>query len=186
MNMKIHAIIFYDIEKLEPIEHKIYTSGMARYERKFVQEFVEFGRKDFLSKMKVPENEFVISLAGGSLLVYITKTIDVGCAMLMSHVSNPNNAPHLVSKKLIMDYLNYNIIPDNENSILTYFKHKEILAQVDVNKKVLLRSISKVIERGDKIEDLVEQTENLSATSKIFFKHSRKLNRCCWILPRFR
>ncbi len=182
--MKIHAIVFYDSDQHQPLSHKIYDQGTSKYERRFVTEFVEFGRKDFLQKMKAPGDEFVISLVGGAVLVYVTEMEGIGVAMMLSNIPDLNNTPHIVSKKLINDYMKYNMIPQNAEDILSYFKQKEILAEVQHTKKVLMRTLSKVIERGDNIEELVDKTDKLSDTSKIFFKNSRKLNSCCWIFPR--
>lgn len=184
--MRIHAIVFYDSDHHQPLDYRIYDQGRSKYEQRFVTEFVEFGRKDFLQKMKAPSDEFVISLARGSVLIYVTVMEGVGVAMMLSNISDLNNTPHIVSKKLINDYMKYDMVPQNAEDIFCYFKQKEILAEVQNTKKVLIRTISKVIERGENIEELVDKTEKLSDTSKIFFKSSRKLNSCCWIFPRLR
>ncbi len=183
--MKIHALVFYDSIKLIPLDHRVYTVGITKYDRQFVREFVEFGRKEFLFKMDVPEDQFVIEIADGAFLIYITKTENVGCALLLSCTPELNVTPHLVSKMLIDCYLRDNSIPEKEGDILVYFKHKEVLKEVKETKKVLMRSVSQILERGEKIEDLVDKTETLSETSKVFFKQSRKLNSCCWIFPRW-
>ncbi len=182
--MKIHAIVFYDSEQLQPLDYKIYDNGSNKYEQLFITEFVNFARKDFLKKMSKPSDEFVLTFVDGAVLVYITETDDVGIAMVISNSTDLSTTPHIVSRKLINDYIKYDIIPNSPNDILTYFKHKEILLEVQETKKVLLRTISKVMDRGEKIEELVNKTGELSAQSKIFFKHSRKLNSCCWIFPR--
>ena len=182
--MNIHAIVFYNAVNLKPLNHKIYTEGVTRYERRFITEFIEFGKKEFLKKMNTEEDEFVISLMGGSFLIYITVLDGIGLAMLASKVPELNQTPHLVSKKLIYNYMIKGEIPNNRNDILCWFKHKEILSELDETKKVIKRTISKVIEKGEKIEELVEITELLSNQSKVFFKTSRKMNSCCFIFPR--
>ena len=179
--MKIHAIVFYDCINLEPLEHKIFPNKNNNYETRFITEFVNFARKDFLRKMEKPSDEFVLTFGDGAVLVYITEMDDIGLAMMISGgLDNLGELPHLVSKKLINDYLKYDMIPNTSNDILVYFKQKEILIQVQETKKVLLRTISKVMERGEKIEELVNKTDELSFQSKIFFKSARRLNSCCW------
>jgi len=182
--MRIHALVFYDRKVMEPLDHKIYTEATNRTEKKFIQEFVDFGKKDFLKHMDTTDNEFVISLIGGRFLIYITMIEDIGIALLASHVPEVDNLPHIVSKKLITDYIRTDYIPRSSSEILQWFKHKEIMADLEATKAVLRRSISKVIERGEKIDDLVEKTELLSQSSKIFFKNSRRFNSCCWVFPR--
>lgn len=182
--MKTYAIVLFDAEKLEPIEHRVYLENVNRFEKKFIQEFIEFGRKEFIRKLKAPEDEFVIEIANGSALIYITIMDEIGLAMLVSNVIKLDETPHLVSKKIISDYTKYDMIPKEEVEISRYFKQKELLMEVVETKQVLLRTISKVIDRGEHIEDLVDKTDLLSEQSKMFFKNSRKFNSCCWIFPR--
>ena len=41
----------------------------------------------------------------------------------------------------------------------------------------MYKAIVKVLERGEKIEDLVQRSKDLSKSSKQFYKTARKLNR---------
>lgn len=182
--MKIYAVVFFETNEMNPLDYKIYTDGSTRYEKRFINEFVEFGRKDFLRHMNTSEDQFIIELGNGAFLIYITIVDNIGVALLLSDPIELDTLPHLVSKKLILDYTRRNYIPETSNEILQHFKTKQIMSELDENKKVLLRSISKIIERGERIEDLVEKTESLSVQSKLFFKNSRQFNSCCWIFPR--
>jgi hypothetical protein len=185
----IHAIVFFESDQVSgkktPLDYKIYTEGTNFIERKFVREFVEFGSKTLIHKLQIPDNEFIITIADGSFIIYITIYDEIGCALLLSHTpTRLDKLPHLVSKKLICDYITSNIIPATPDQIHQYFKHKELLDQIDDTKKVLQRTLSKILERGEKIEELVEKTEHLSDTSKIFFQRSRQLNSCWGCIPR--
>jgi len=40
-------------------------------------------------------------------------------------------------------------------------------------------TIEAVLERGEKLDDLVAKSEGLSAQSKMFYKTARKTNSCC-------
>ena len=75
-------------------------------------------------------------------------------------------------KKYIVNYEK----PENFDKIM------QIQNKVDETKEVLYKSIDKILERGEKIEDLIAKTEDLSYSSKLFYKQSKKLNRCCLIL----
>lgn len=176
---RLHAIVFFDSTEKRPLDYKVYTVG-----KKFISEFIDFGLKTLIHKMDFTNPEFAIELANREFIVYITIVDGVGCVLLVSKPSAQlNDLPHLVSRKLINDYVNYNVIPEAED-IISYFKHKELLEQVNETKKILTRTISKVLERGEKIEELVAKTENLSGSSKLFFHHSRKMNSCWGCIPR--
>jgi len=45
-------------------------------------------------------------------------------------------------------------------------------------KLILLDNLEKVLARGEKLEDLVARSDQLSASSKLFLSRTRRLNRC--------
>eukprot|EP00617_Octactis_speculum_P018812 CAMPEP_0185757102 /NCGR_PEP_ID=MMETSP1174-20130828/15540_1 /TAXON_ID=35687 /ORGANISM="Dictyocha speculum, Strain CCMP1381" /LENGTH=205 /DNA_ID=CAMNT_0028436373 /DNA_START=33 /DNA_END=650 /DNA_ORIENTATION=- len=47
--------------------------------------------------------------------------------------------------------------------------------------KVLHSTIDNLLERGEKLDDLVQRSDELSATSKQFYRQARKSNSCCVI-----
>jgi len=50
---------------------------------------------------------------------------------------------------------------------------------LDETKIVLHSTIEAVLERGEKLDDLVDKSEALSMQSKAFYKTARKTNSCC-------
>jgi len=50
---------------------------------------------------------------------------------------------------------------------------------LDETKIVLHNTIEAVLERGEKLDDLVDKSEALSMQSKAFYKTARKTNSCC-------
>jgi synaptobrevin family protein YKT6 len=54
-----------------------------------------------------------------------------------------------------------------------------IQADLDETKIILHNTIGSVLERGEKLDDLVAKSETLSETSKVFYKTARKTNSCC-------
>jgi synaptobrevin family protein YKT6 len=54
--------------------------------------------------------------------------------------------------------------------------------EIDQTKIVMHNTIAAVLDRGEKLDDLVEKSENLSAQSKMFYTQARKMNKCCnWV-----
>lgn len=51
--------------------------------------------------------------------------------------------------------------------------------ELDETKIVLHDTIQKVLERGEKLDDLVTKSDSLSEQSKMFYKSARKMNKCC-------
>mmetsp|Transcript_6835 Transcript_6835/g.14067 ORF Transcript_6835/g.14067 Transcript_6835/m.14067 type:complete len:206 (-) Transcript_6835:970-1587(-) len=60
---------------------------------------------------------------------------------------------------------------------------KILRIQNDLNstQQVLTQTIDNLLERGEKLDDLVQRSDELSATSKQFYKQAKKTNSCCTI-----
>ncbi|XP_074276740.1 VAMP-like protein YKT61 [Silene latifolia] len=58
----------------------------------------------------------------------------------------------------------------------------KIQRELDETKIILHRTIDSVLERGEKLDSLVEKSADLSAQSQFFYKQAKKTNSCCSIL----
>ena len=58
----------------------------------------------------------------------------------------------------------------------------QIQGDLDETKVILYNTIEQVLERGEKLDDIVAKSENLSLTSKQFYKTAKSTNSCCVIL----
>jgi len=56
-----------------------------------------------------------------------------------------------------------------------------IRASLDETMVIMHQTVDKVLARGEKLNDLVERSAQLSASSKMFYKTARRHNRCCSI-----
>jgi synaptobrevin family protein YKT6 len=63
--------------------------------------------------------------------------------------------------------------PTNIDSISSVNKN------MDETIRVIHETIDKVLERGTKLEDMVSKTEDLSLSSKLFYKEAKRSNECC-------
>ncbi|KAH6904308.1 Longin-like domain-containing protein [Coprinopsis sp. MPI-PUGE-AT-0042] len=54
--------------------------------------------------------------------------------------------------------------------------------ELDETKIVLHKTIESVLQRGEKLDTLVDRSEALSAQSKMFYKTAKKQNSCCTIM----
>ncbi|KAF9652755.1 snare protein YKT6 [Thelephora ganbajun] len=58
----------------------------------------------------------------------------------------------------------------------------KVQQELDETKIVLHKTIESVLQRGEKINDLVDRSQALSAQSKMFYKTAKKQNSCCLIM----
>lgn len=54
-----------------------------------------------------------------------------------------------------------------------------IMNELEETKMVLHETIEKALERGTKIDNLIDKSNELSGSSKMFFKTAKKQNQCC-------
>lgn len=60
-------------------------------------------------------------------------------------------------------------------------KITKIQRDLDETTEVLHRTIDNVLERGVRLDELVDRSDDLSRQSKMFYKQARKTNSCCVI-----
>ncbi|CCH40480.1 synaptobrevin [Wickerhamomyces ciferrii] len=79
-------------------------------------------------------------------------------------------------------------LPELENYIKKYQDPSQadsimrVQQELDETKIVLHKTIEGVLERGEKLDSLVDKSEALSASSKTFYKQAKKTNSCCIIM----
>ena len=57
-----------------------------------------------------------------------------------------------------------------------------IQRNLDETKDILHNTIDTVLERGEKLEDLVDRSGELSQQSKLFYKQAKRTNSCCAVV----
>jgi len=60
-------------------------------------------------------------------------------------------------------------------------KVTKIQKDLDDTTQILHKTIDSVLERGVKLDNLVERSDDLSRQSKMFYKQAKKTNACCVI-----
>ena len=60
-------------------------------------------------------------------------------------------------------------------------KVTKIQNDLDETTQILHKTIDSVLERGVKLDSLVEKSDDLSRQSKMFYKQAKKTNSCCVI-----
>ncbi|KAI0700670.1 snare protein YKT6 [Cerioporus squamosus] len=58
----------------------------------------------------------------------------------------------------------------------------KVQQELDETKIILHKTIESVLQRGEKINDLVDRSNELSAQSKMFYKTAKKQNSCCVVM----
>jgi synaptobrevin family protein YKT6 len=58
----------------------------------------------------------------------------------------------------------------------------KIQKDLDEIKEIMHKNIDEILKRGETLDQLVEKSEEMSASSVHFYKQSKKVNSCCkWL-----
>lgn len=86
--------------------------------------------------------------------------------------SSVTKVPYPALKEYIVKYQD----PNQADSIM------RVQRELDETKIVLHKTIESVLERGEKIDNLVAKSDGLSAQSKMFYQQAKKNNSCCVVM----
>lgn len=174
-------------------------TSFGYFQKKSVGEFMKF-----TSKMIVERSERASrsSIKEQEYLCHAYVRADNLAAVIISDQDYPNRVAHTLLSKILEDFSV--AIPSQrwasaaEDSVtfnaldiylVKYQNPQEADAMtklqrdLDETKIILHETISSLLQRGEKLDDLVAKSDDLSAQSKVFFKTARKTNQCCQYYP---
>ncbi|XP_076587703.1 synaptobrevin homolog YKT6 [Chaetodon auriga] len=88
----------------------------------------------------------------------------------------PSGNPETINYKALDIYLSKYQNPREADAMT------KVQAELDETKIVLHNTMESLLERGEKLDDLVAKSEHLGLQSKAFYKTARKQNSCCEIM----
>ncbi|KAJ2978672.1 hypothetical protein NQ176_g3686 [Zarea fungicola] len=122
------------------------------------------------------------------------------CGIIISDHQYPALVAHQVLSKVVDEFLSKNprsswaagsptlLMPELKEYITKYQDPQQadsimkIQKELDETKIVLHKTIESVLQRGEKIDDLVAKSDGLSAQSKMFYQQAKKQNSCCILM----
>ncbi|XP_009991179.1 PREDICTED: synaptobrevin homolog YKT6, partial [Tauraco erythrolophus] len=94
----------------------------------------------------------------------------------VSKVDWPSGSPATISYGALDGYLSKYQNPRDADPMT------RVQAELDETKIILHNTMESLLERGEKLDDLVSKSEVLGAQSKAFYKTARKQNSCCQLM----
>ncbi|KAK2613519.1 hypothetical protein N8I77_000429 [Diaporthe amygdali] len=122
------------------------------------------------------------------------------CGIIISDHAYPALVAHQLLSKIIDEFLEANprsswvtgqpkiVMPQLKEYIDKYQDPHQadnilkIQKELDETKIVLHKTIESVLQRGEKIDDLVQKSDGLSSQSKMFYQQAKKQNSCCLVM----
>ncbi|CAO1390342.1 unnamed protein product [Diamesa hyperborea] len=195
--VKLYAIsVFYkSTNDARLLKSNYDLSSFSFFQRGSVQEFVGFASKTIVERTQQASRQ---SVKQDVYMCHVYVRSDNLAAVLIADHEYPGRVAHTLVTKILDDF-SAKVTPDqwpngNEQNInftqlpayLTKYQDPreadpltKMQGDLDETKIILRNTIEQVLVRGEKLDDLVLQSEELSMQSKAFYKTAKKTNSCC-------
>ncbi|KZT38698.1 snare protein YKT6 [Sistotremastrum suecicum HHB10207 ss-3] len=143
-------------------------------ENNYVAHVYNRGGKERLAAVVITDQEYPVRPAFSLL----TKILDEFTATVpqTQYDPNPPSSTSAIQFPMITTYLQKYQDPRQADTIM------RVQQELDETKIVLHKTIETVLQRGEKLDNLVERSTALSAQSKMFYKTAKKQNSCCVVM----
>lgn len=172
-------------------------SSFGFFQRGTVREMITFFNKLITSKTELGQRQ---SVQNQEYVVHVYKRADGLCGCATCDSEYPARVAFSLLMKMLEEFeaANPNWKSETRNEAIVYpvldeqvLKYQDptqadqimkIQKSLDDTKAVLHESIEGVLARGEKLEDLVEKSGELSSQSKLFYKQAKRANSCCVVI----
>ncbi|XP_050399290.1 synaptobrevin homolog YKT6 [Patella vulgata] len=173
-------------------------SSFGYFQRGSIREFMEFTSKIIVERTAVCSRA---SVKEQDYICHVSVRSDNLAGVVIADHEYPQRVAHTLINKVLDEFsskiskqqwpvlkeseVNFTTLPDY---LQKYQNPKEsdamtrIQSDLDETKIILYNTMESVLQRGEKLDDLVEKSEGLSTQSKTFYKTAKKTNSCCVIL----
>lgn len=172
-------------------------STFGFFQRGTVKEMITFFAKLITKKTEPGQRQ---SVQNQEYYVHVYMRVDGMCACATCDAEYPARVAFSLLMKMMDEFeaAHPKWRTETRNEALVYPKLEEqvikyqdptqadqimkIQKNLDETKAVLHQSIEGVLQRGEKLEDLVEKSGELSSQSKLFYKQAKRANSCCVVI----
>jgi synaptobrevin family protein YKT6 len=195
--MKLFAIsiIYKSPDRSTTLKAAYNLASFGFFQRGSIQEFMSFTSQIIVERTTVGTRQ---SIRESEYMCHVYVRNDQLAAVVISDQEYPHRVAHTMIGKLLDDFTN--AVPATEwpagtpvtinfanlEPVLAKYQNpndadpmSRIQADLDETKIILHNTIGSVLERGEKLDDLIAKSETLSDTSKMFYKTAKKTNACC-------
>uniref|UniRef100_A0A6B2EHU1 Putative snare protein ykt6 synaptobrevin/vamp syperfamily n=1 Tax=Phlebotomus kandelakii TaxID=1109342 RepID=A0A6B2EHU1_9DIPT len=195
--VKLHALSIFHKGPHEArlLKAAFDLQSFSFFQRGSVQEFMSFASKTIVERTQVASRQ---SVKQDVYMCHVYVRADNLAAVLIADHEYPGRVAHTLITKVMDDFaakvspdqwptgsdatINFNQLP----ALLAKYQNPreadaltKIQGDLDETKIILRNTIEAVLERGEKLDDLVVKSEQLSVQSKAFYKTAKKTNSCC-------
>ncbi|EEB05875.1 SNARE Ykt6 [Schizosaccharomyces japonicus yFS275] len=196
--MKLYGInvLRYDPKPVQLLSTVSDLSSFSFFQRSTVGEFMGFFTKTVTERTSPGQRQDVEQ---SDYVFHVYNRSDGLCGVIISDKEYPMRVAYTLLNKVLDEFLaKYPRnkwaegavtlpFPELDTYISKYQDPKQadtimrVQQELDETKDVLHKTIESVLARGEKLDDLIQRSDNLSAQSRMFYKSAKKQNSCCII-----
>lgn len=193
--MKLFTILILNKgAKVTTLKSAFDLQSFGYFQRSSVKEFMEFTAKLLVERTQVGLRA---SVKEKEYMCHVFVRNDSLSAVVIADTDYPSRVAFTLLGKLLDDFstqvpsVKWKSGPgdiafdDCEEYLAKYQNPREadpmmkVKSELDETKIIMYNTIEQVLQRGEKLDDLVTKSEGLSASSKTFYSTARKTNSCC-------
>lgn len=155
-------------------------STFGFFQRNSADDFLKFTSKMVISRLEVGTRS---SIKEKNYFCHAFVRADNTAVVVVSDEEYPPRVAHTIAMKILEEFPQCKL-----QVMLTKFQDPKeadsmmrLQAELDETKIILHSTIANLLKRGEKLDDLVAKSEDLSSQSKLFYKTAKKTTRCCEI-----
>ncbi|KAL1933551.1 hypothetical protein VTP01DRAFT_7641 [Rhizomucor pusillus] len=194
--MKLYGILILKKgqEKAEILASQYDLSSFGFFQRGSVQEFMNFCATT-IAERTAPGQRQSVESENNLAHTYSHPRGPIG--VIISDKEYPSRVAFSLLNKILDEFLvkfpatNWNPpvqYPELAEYITKYQEPKQadtimrVQNELDETTAILHKTIESVLQRGEKLDSLVDRSEALSSQSKMFYKTAKKTNSCCVVM----
>jgi synaptobrevin family protein YKT6 len=134
--------------------------------------FHAYGRSEGIAGLIISDHEYPALVAHQLLSKIVDEFLSKYPRSSFASISGPGQ----LQLPQLQEYITKYQDPQQADSIM------RIQKELDETKITLHKTIESVLERGEKLDQLVAKSDGLSAQSKMFYTQAKKQNSCCLVM----
>lgn len=175
-------------------------SQFGFFERSSVAQFMTFFAETVSLRTGAGQRQ---SVEEGNYVGHVYARSEGICGVIVTDKDYPVRPAYTLLNKLLEDYLvqhppsQWEKVTETDQSLQmtglndTIKRYQDpsqadaimkVQQELDETKIVLHNTIDSVLQRGEKLDNLVDKSETLNTSSKMFYKQAKKSNSCCIII----
>lgn len=199
--MKLLAIFILhkeDDKKVKIFQDEFNLDSFGYFERRGVQPLLVFSARTVTERTALDKRQSVEADQNVNAMVHVYVRPDGLASVIVSDSEYPQRVAHTLLSKVMDDFANtyppavWSSMAERSGKMASlaealkkYQNPQEadplmrLQKDLDDTKDILRSTLVNVLERGEKIDDLVARSSDLNFEAQAFYKTAKKTNRCC-------